>query len=211
MTIMQMYELCQIEVPQAGQTLILEFINEKIKEFAHRTEIYKKSDTITIVANTVEYTLATESTDIDGNKIIRIEFKDSDGEFVVSTYQLKYDINETKIRFYDYLGCPITGIPSEVATIQYEYIAVPPTKIITDTLTEINSQFHEGIRSGVMSKLYRLYPTIQKVLSDGSTAMMKDISMIQLTTKEFEDAVHKGMRFANSSPSIPKEIYTPSY
>jgi len=211
MTIYNMFEMCQVEVPQAGQTLILELINERIKEFAHRTEIYKKTDTITIVADTVEYTLLTEFADIDGDKLTKVTFKDSDGEYAKAIYELKFIIENGKIRFYDYLNCAITEIPAEVAYIYCEYVAVPPTKTITSSLTEIDSQFHEGIRSGVMERLYKLYSTLQKVFPDNSTAMVKDIAMLQLSATEFEKSVHKGIRFANSSPSIPKEIFTPGY
>ena len=211
MTIMNMWELCQVEVPQAGQTIILEIINEKIKEFAHRTEIYKLNGNITVVANTVEYTLSTEFPLIDEMKVKSVVFKDSDGEEVNSYYQLKYSITNDKIRFYDYLGGALQEIPSEIATINVTYVAVPATKTISSTLTEIDSQFHEAIRSGVMGRLYKLYPTLQKTFNDNSTAMVKDIALLQLSDAEFERSILRGIRFANSNPLMPKEIFAPSY
>jgi hypothetical protein len=206
-----MWELCQIEVPQAGQTLILEIINEKIKEFCHRTEIYKKGDDLTIVSNTVSYTLVTEFTDIDGEMVKEIILKDSDGVIVNESQTLKFDIINGVITFYNYYGNPITGIPSEIATISFVYVAVPTNKTISDTLTEIDPQFHEYVRSGVMERLYRLYPTIEKRFQDGSTAIVKDIQMIQLSSSEFEKGIFRGTRFANSTSSIPKQIFSPQY
>ena len=135
MTIAQIVELCQIEVPQAGETLILSILNGKIKELAHESEIYKKVDDINIVANTVEYTLATEFADIDGEMILKVNFLDSNGEQVKSIYQLKYDIFEGKIRFYSYTGITLQEILSAISTIRIQYVAVPATKIITDNLS----------------------------------------------------------------------------
>jgi len=211
MTINQIFELCQVEVPQAGETMILSILNQKIKEFAHSSEIYKKVDDITIVADTVEYTLVTEFSDIDGEKIVKIDFLDSTGEQVESIYQLKYDVFEGKIRFYSYDGCAITEIPSAISTIRIQYVAVPADKAISGTLTEIDSQFHEGLRAGVMAILYKLYATIDKVFQDGGSARIKDMASMQYNEMLFEKTIHKAMRFANSGISIPKAIITPSY
>jgi len=211
MTIYQIFELCQVEVPQAGETMILSILNEKIKDFAHSSEIYKRTGDITIVANTVEYTLATEFTDIDGEKIVKIDFLDSDSEQVESIYQLKYDIFEGKIRFYSYLGNSITEIPSAIYYIRIQYVAVPATKTINSTLTEIDSQFHEGLRAGVMATLYKLYATIDKVFPDGGFAKIKDMASMQYNEVLYDKTIHKAMRYANSGTSIPKAIITPSY
>ena len=211
MTIYQIYEMCQIETPQASQTMIVELINQKIKEFCHRTEIYKQQNDLTIVSNTVSYTLSTEFTDIDGEMVREVIFKDSSGVIVRETQTLKFDITKGVVTFYDYYGNPITGIPSEIATITFIYVAVPSTKAITDSLTEIDSQFHEQVRSGVMEKLYKLYPTVEKKFTDGSTVMLKDVQMIQLSISEFEKGILRGTRFANSTPSIPKTIYNEGF
>lgn len=211
MTIYQMFELCQIEVPQAGETLILELLNEKIKEFCHRTEIYKVQDDLGIVADTVEYVLTDEFPDMDGAMVKDVFFKDSNGEFVTELKTLKYTINNGVIRFYDYRGDSITAIPSEIAEITFVYVAIPKTKVITDTLTEIDSQFHEQVRSGVMEKLYKLYPTLAKKFPDGSSAIIKDISMIQLSNSEFERGILRGTRFTNSSQSMVKEIFNKGF
>jgi len=211
MTIFNMVELCKVEVPKASETMIVALLNEKIKLFAHESEIYKNTGDITIVADTVEYTLATEFSDIDGEMVVSVNFLDSNREQVADIYQLKFDISKGKIRFYSYINTSITSIPSQIIHIEIQYVAVPPNKTVDDALTEIDSQFHDGIRSGVASVLYSLYPTIDKILPDGSVLKLKDMTMMKYHENNYNTKLHNAKRFAYAGSPIPKEIYSKGF
>jgi hypothetical protein len=211
MTIYNIFELCQVEVPQASQSMILSLVNEKIQEFCHRTEVYKKTADLTIIPNTVSYTLLTSFPDIDTENIIYVIFKDSSGVVVPECQQLTFSVINGVITFYDSMGGNITSIPSTISTITFVYVAIPTTKVITDALTEIPNQFHEHLRSGVMETLYKLYPTIQRKATDGSTSLVKDVSMIQFSGNDFEKGILRGTRFANTSPQTPKQIFNEGF
>jgi hypothetical protein len=207
MTILQIVELVKEEIPQAGHTQILAELNQVIADFAHETRIYKRTGAITIVTNTVSYTLSTEMTDIDGELITEVYFKDSTGELVDETDTLKYSVINGVIRFYDYYRQPLTSISDDVTTITTVYVAKVTTKTISDTLTEIPSQFHQGLLDGTLARLYKRYSTIERQFPDGSKALTKDLNTAQYNQALYEKCRLAGKRYANehTGVSMPSE------
>jgi len=202
MTILQILELCKEEIPQAGHTQILAELNQVIADFTHETRIYKRTGSITIVANTVAYTLSTEMTDIDGELILDVYFKDSTGELVDETDTLKYSVINGVIRFYDYYREAITSIDDGVSTISTVYVAKVSTKTASDTITEIPVQFHQGLLDGTLARLYKRYPTIERVYPDGSKALTKDLQIAQYNQGLYEKSRLAGKKYANEYVGI---------
>lgn len=202
MTILQIVELVKEEIPQAGHTQILAELNQVIADFAHETRIYKRTGAITIVANTVSYTLSTEMTDIDGELILGVYFKDSTGELVDETDTLKYSVINGVIRFYDYYRVPITSISDDITTITTVYVAKVTTKTASDTLTEIPNQFHQGLLDGTLARLYKRYATVERQFPDRSTALTKDLSTAQYNQILYEKSRLAGKKYANEYTGV---------
>ena len=119
MTLYQIWEECQQHFPNVGFTQFAKDYNKVYKLFCHETRLTVKQANLTVVANTVEYTLATEFTDIDGALVKEILFKDSNGELLDKSDTLKFTIINGKIRFYDFYGNAITTIPTTISTITF--------------------------------------------------------------------------------------------
>lgn len=195
MTGYQLWEECQQHFPNVGITQFLKDANLVYKNFCHETRILVKQANLTVVTNTVEYTLVTEFTDIDGELVKEIQFKDSTGELVDETETLKFSITNGKIRFYDYYGNAITTIPSSL-TVTFIYVYIP-TDLIETTSPVFDSQFHPALLNGVLKKYYATFPTIAKQFQDGSSGSVKDLASAGFWGAEYKVLEIAGKRKAN--------------
>ena len=181
MTLFQMFEQNKQHFPNVGLTQFTKDVNLAQRYFAHDTRILVKQANLTIVSNTVEYTLSTEFSDIDGELVKEILFKDSNGELLDSSDTLKFTITNGKIRFYDYYGDSITTIPSSISTITFIYVYVP-TDLSNDTDEPVlDDQFHDALLYRVLMKYYVTFPMTQVI--NGQTI----ISISTSTSKYFHD------------------------
>lgn len=201
MTLFRIIERIQREFPNVKAGEIVEDLNDIQKDFCIETKILKKYGDITVVANTVTYTLTTEFSTLD--KVLRVDFLDSSGEPVDEEDTLKMDIKpDGKITFYDYYGQTISEIPS--GTTIRVYYSYTPTTLVVGTLTaspDIPSQLHEGLICGELARLHSSTPTIVKQFQDGSIAKMKDFQSIQLNESKYHEYVVKAKKLANAEKS----------
>ncbi len=201
MILQRIIERVQREFPGVKAGEVVEDINEIQKDFCIETEILKKSTNLTVVANTVTYTLLTEFPTLD--KILRVDFLDSTGELVDEEDTLKMDIKpDGTITFYDYYGDAITEIPS--GTTPKFYYTYTPATLVVGTLTaspDIPSQLHEGLVCKELANLHSKIPTIIKQFTDGSTARTKDFQSIQLNESKYHEYVVKAKKLANAEKS----------
>jgi len=202
MTLKRILERIQREFPDIKGVELVEDINEIQKDFCTETDILKKSGNLTIVTDTVTYTLSTAFTTLD--KILRIDFLDSTGALVSETDTLKIDIKpDGKITFYDYYGDTITTIPTTIATITFYYTYFPAVLVITALTAspEIPDQLHEGLIYGELARLYSRIPTIMKTFQDGSIARTKDFQSIQYNEAKYKEYTIKAKKMANAEKS----------
>lgn len=204
MTLFQMYEECREHFPNIGITQFTKDLNKIYKHFAHETRLLMKQANLTITANTVEYTLVTAFTDIDGELVKEILFKDSDGEFVSEHSVLTFKITNGKIRFYNYKGESLSSIPTDdISTITFVYVYVP-TELSTDAGSPVlDSQFHDALLYGVLEKYYLTYPTVTRQFQDGSMAQTKDLQTASYLKGKYKELEVAGKRKANE--------YTPTH
>lgn len=198
MQLIRIIERIQREFPNVKAGEIIEDLNDIQKDFCIETEILKKSTNLTVVANTVTYTLTTEFPTLD--KVLRVDFLNSTGTLADRENTLKMDIKpDGTITFYDYYGQAITTIPSGITPkFYYTYI---PTALVVGTLTaspDIPSQLHEGLIYGELARLHSSTPTIIKQFQDGSIAKTKDFQSIQLNESKYREYVIKAKRLANA-------------
>jgi hypothetical protein len=195
-------ERIQREFPDARIVEIVEDLNDIQKDFCIETEILKTTGNLTIVANTITYTLLTAFSTLD--KILRIDYLDSTGAFVDEEDSLKSDIKpDGTITFYDYYGDAITTISDTIATIKF-YYTYTPAVLSSGTLSaspDIPSQLHQGLVHGVLAKYYSLFPAITKSFSDGSTAKVKDFQSAQFNEMKYREYVIKAKKLANMEKS----------
>ena len=212
MTLQRICERIQREIPQVKIPEIVEDINEIQKDFCVETEILRKTGDITIVANTVTYTLLTEFSTLD--KVLRVDFLDSSGVLVDEEDTLKMDIKpDGKVTFYDYYGQAITTIPSGIATIRVYYSYTPAT-LVSGTLTaspDIPDHLHDGLVHGELARLYSRIPTIVKAFPDGSTAQTKDFQSMQYNEVKYREYVIKAKKLANIEKSLLDSKTKPDY
>jgi len=172
---------------------IVEDLNDIQKDFVIETEILKTTGNLTIVANTVTYTLLTEFSTLD--KVLRVDFLDS---------TLKMDIKPNgTITFYDYYGDAITEIPSGITTIRFYYTYHPAT-LSSGTLSatpDIPSQLHEALVYGELARLHSIMPTLVKTFQDGSTAKIKDFQSLQFNEMKYREFIIKAKKIANTEKS----------
>lgn len=200
MTLMRLLERIKREFPNVKDVEIVEDLDNIHKEFCHETEILKTSGNLTIVANTVSYTLSTEFPTLD--KILRIDYLDSAGDFENETDQLTVDVKpDGTIRFYDYYGDDISTIA--VTTIKFYYTYIPTTLSarLQSSSPEMPSQFHDALIHGELARLYARFPTIERRFPDGSTAMTKDYDSVKYHEVKYQEFVTKAKRYANTEKS----------
>lgn len=208
MTLFQMWEEVQQHFPNVGKTQFTFDLNKVYKHFAHETRLLVKQADLTIVDDTVEYTLATEFTDIDGELVKEILFKDSDGEFVDEHSVLTFRIINGKIRFYNYKGESISEIPTdEISTITFFYVYVP-TELSTDAGTPVlDTQFHDALVYKVLDKYYATYPSVTRQFQDGSIAQTRDLSTAQYFGMKYKELEIAGKRKANEYTPMHTQSY----
>jgi len=181
---------------------IVEDLNDIQKDFVIETEILKTTGNLTIVANTVTYTLLTEFSTLD--KVLRVDFLDSTGALVDDEDTLKMDIKPNgTITFYDYYGDAITEIPSGITTIRFYYTYHPAT-LSSGTLSatpDIPSQLHEALVYGELARLHSIMPTLVKTFQDGSTAKIKDFQSLQFNEMKYREFIIKAKKIANTEKS----------
>jgi hypothetical protein len=201
MTGYELWQECSQHFPNVGITQFLIDYNKEYKKFSHETRLPVKQANLTVVANTVQYTLATEFSDIDGELVKEILFKDSTGELVEKTQTLKFSITNGVIRFYDFYKGIITTIPSEISTITFVYIYIPAD--ITETTSPVfEDQFHLAPLNAVLKKYYATFPTINRQFQDGSTAQTKDLASASFWGTEYKFLELAGKRAANEYTPI---------
>lgn len=164
MTLLQIIENIKQHFPDVGRKQMVIDINSVYFKFAHETRLLKKSADLTIATNTVAYTLATEFTDMDGELITKIEYKDSGGDLVDDTDTLKHEINTGVITFYDYYGDVISSVTTDhIASATFHYVYVPT--VLEDDSDEplIDTQYHDALVYGVLTKYYSTFPTVMVV------------------------------------------------
>lgn len=202
---MQLNRICeriQREFPDVRIPEIVEDINDIQKDFCIETEILKTSGNLTAVASTVTYTLLTEFPTLD--KILRVDFLDSDGNPLETTETLKMDIRpDGTITFYDFYGGSLTELPSGT-TIKF-YYTYTPTTLVAGTLSaspDIPSQLHEALVFGELAKLHSTIPTLNKVFQDGSSMKVKDFQSLQFNEMKYREFVIKAKKVANTEKSV---------
>ena len=201
MQLNRIIERIQREFPDVRIVEIVEDLNDIQKDFCIETEILKTSGNITVVANTITYTLLTEFPTLD--KVIRVDFLKSTGAFVDDEDTLKMDIKPNgTVTFYDYYGDAITEIPTGT-TIKVYYTYHPAT-LSSGTLTaspDIPSQLHEALVFGELARLHSIFPTMVKQFTDGSTARIKDFQSLQFNEVKYREFVIKAKKIANTEKS----------
>lgn len=211
MTLQRILERIQREFPDVKGAEIVEDLNDIQKDYAIETEILRTSGNITVVANTVSYTLTTEFSTLD--KVLRVDFLDSTGALVDEEDTLKMDIKPNGVvTFYDYYGDAITEIPTGT-TIRVYYSYTPATLVI-GTLTaspDIPSQLHDGLVYGELARLYSRIPTMVKTFQDGSTSKVKDFNSVQFNEAKYREYVIKGKKLANQEKSSLNSYSKPDY
>lgn len=208
MTLFQMYEECKEHFPNIGITQFTKDLNKVYKHFAHETRLLVKQANLTIVANTVEYTLATAFTDIDGELVKEILFKDIDGEFVSEHSVLTFRITNGKIRFYTYKGESMSEISTDdISTITFVYVYVP-TELSTDAGSPVlDTQFHDALLYGVLEKYYATYPSVQRQFQDGSVAQTRDLQTASYFKVKYKELELAGKKKANEYTPMHTQSY----
>ena len=190
MTFLQIQETIEQIFPMIGRTQIKKDVNEVYREFCQRTEMVKTKSNITIVADTVEYTLPT-----DMNTLDRVVYYDSSDVILLNENTLRYMVTQNKILFLNYYYEQITEIPSAIATITYYYKKVPATLSADSSEPDIPSQFHNALIEGVLALYYYRFPSLERPTQTG---MMKvrDMQAGKIAERRFQDYIVKGKMHA---------------
>lgn len=200
MTVLQLVEQIQQHFPKVGRTQILLDLNIANKKFAHETRLLVKQADLSIVPNTVEYTLAVEFPDIDRTIIKDVLFKDSNGNLVPKTSELKFTIINGKIKFYDFYGGDISAIPTgDISTITFVYVYVPATLVNDQDEPEIEEQFHDALMFNVLGKYYSTFPTT--TIIQGQPVVMVNSNLANHFRGLYKELELYGKRKANETIS----------
>lgn len=147
MTVDNVIEYIRSRNQDVGRNYILGLLDSAEKEFVKRTRILRKSSDLTIVDDTVEYSLPSNLLFLE-----KVLFYNSSGGLV--TQELKYAINEfdRKILFKDWRDNEISEIPSTVSTITLYYVYRPDDLTVDGSFT-VPAEYHTGLLARVMNQL----------------------------------------------------------
>lgn len=196
MKLLELIEEIRQHFPEVIRKEIVKDLNKAYKYFCHETRLTVKQSDLTIVANTVEYDLPTEFSDLDFIKAII--FKDSSGNVIDKTSELQFTIINKKIKFYDFYGSSITAIPSDIATITFVYVYEPEDLEDDADEPSINDKFHDALIYKVLEKYYLTFPTITRQLPDQSIIKTKDFASAQAFGGKYKELELSGKKEANS-------------
>lgn len=197
MTFLQLIESIYQIFPQPGEVQIKKDLNEIYRDFASRTRLIKTTYDETIVASTVKYALAS-----DVDSVYMIEFLNSSNQILLNDDTLKFIIESGYITFLDYYGAQITSIPGDVATIKYYYYKIPAELSADSDIPSLPTRFHEALVHGVLERYYAKFPSIKRVYSDGSFAMVQNTDMITYHSLKYKEMIREGRKHANKMQDL---------
>lgn len=192
MTLKQILETIQEIFPKIGWTQFVIDANSVYKDYCRETEILTKSDDLSFTTTTTSYTLADEFTDMDGEKITNIEFKDSSGDLVERSYRLTWEVADGVLTFYNYKGSDIDSI-ANITTITFHYVYVPTSLSgESDEPAVPKELISEAIIEGLYKKYYLRYPT-DTLDRQGNVVTTVNLGLAREHEKEYKILERKGM------------------
>lgn len=160
MTLQQMIEEVQKHAPDKGHTEIINLLNRAMDVFCEETRIIRNTDTITTVASTIKYDLATDvstirSVEFDGVPIARLLYEPEigdDGNGVSNHYwfidgsQIGIIKNGSTIAYND---------AGSTVTVKYYGLATHLSSSSLSASPEFSQRFHEALVNYVLWHVYQ--------------------------------------------------------
>jgi len=213
MTILNIIERAKITFPQASHSELLKDIDTVQKRFSEKTLMLEKEGELASPSTSLEWSLPSDFLELSDRD--SIELYDSNGNpLYLKNLQIWYTIDTGVITFYSTSGSTITSIPSSVDTVYMRYKYRSGTiDEVTDSLT-IDEDFHEGIESGAMERLYVRYPTLP-ILTRGKEGdsgiaiggmMRHDMNMIQYHRSIYDRATIDARKRRNSKRGTYSDV-----
>jgi hypothetical protein len=206
MTILNIVERIKLTFPQASIPEILKDIDFVQKKFSEKTYILEKEGELASPSTTTEWSLPSDYLELSDSQAM--ELYDSNGNpQYLRDLQIWYSIDTGTIKFYSTSDSVTITDMSSVDSIymRYKYKA-PAIDEYSDSLT-IDEEFHDGIESGVMERLFARYPTIPVFDGQGKLVSMRnDMSMIGYHKNEYNSATVRARQRMNSKKNTYSDL-----
>lgn len=174
--------------PDLGSTLIIAELNKAYARFCSMSRVYKASYNLSPLT-AVSYALAS-----DVDEVYRVDYFDTAGQ-IIDPENPTYVIEGGYIKFYDYLGDTLTTWPTNITTCTLRYFKIPAALSTLSSSFAIDSESHEYIVAGALSKLYARYPV--DIVTQNGAAKGKDWNASRHYQGEFMFGVTEAKKKSN--------------